>query len=287
MPIIIKNLKHTYNNGEIFESHAINDISLTIDDHEIVGIIGPTGCGKSTLIQHFNALLLPTEGSVTVNGIATTEKGERLRTLRREVGMVFQYPEYQLFEETIFDDVAFGPKNLGYSEEEIDACVREAMETVGLDYDTYATVSPFDLSGGQKRRAAIAGVLAMKPSILILDEPAAGMDPRGRDAIHDIIKSYRDKYNATIIMISHSMDEVADLCNRIIVLHNGKIAMQGTPAEVFAHSDELAQISLDIPAAAKIADLLRERGYNVPADVINAEQLTDWIKQNAEVKADA
>lgn len=287
MPVIIKNLKYVYNSGDPFESCAIKNINLTIEDHEIVGIIGPTGCGKSTLIQHINALLLPTEGSVTVNGIDTTEKGERLRNLRREVGMVFQYPEYQLFEETIRKDIEFGPKNLGYSDEETDKQVREAMEMVELDYDTYAEVSPFELSGGQKRRAAIAGVLAMKPSILILDEPAAGMDPRGRESINKIINHYRDKYNATVIMISHSMDEVANICGRIIVLNNGEIAMQGTPAEVFAHGKELSQIGLDIPAAAKIANMLRERGFDVPSDVINTEQLTDWIQRNAEVNADA
>ncbi len=287
MPVIIKNLKYVYNSGDPFESCAIKNISLTIADHEIVGIIGPTGCGKSTLIQHINALLLPTEGSVTVNGIDTTEKGERLRNLRREVGMVFQYPEYQLFEETIRKDIEFGPKNLGYSDEETEKQVREAMEMVSLDYDTYAEVSPFELSGGQKRRAAIAGVLAMKPSILILDEPAAGMDPRGRESIHKIINHYYDKYNATIIMISHSMDEVANICRRIIVLNNGEVAMQGTPAEVFAHGKELSQLGLDIPAAAKIANMLRERGFNVPSDIINTEQLTDWIQQNAGVNANA
>lgn len=287
MPVIIKNLKYVYNSGDPFEACAIKNISLTIEDHEIVGIIGPTGCGKSTLIQHMNALLLPTEGSVTVNGIDTTEKGERLRRLRREVGMVFQYPEYQLFEETIRKDIEFGPKNLGCSEEEIERQVKEAMEMVSLDYDTYAEISPFELSGGQKRRAAIAGVLAMKPSVLILDEPAAGMDPRGRESIHNIINHYHDKYDATIIMISHSMDEVANICGRIIVLNNGEIAMQGTPAEVFARGAELSQIGLDIPAAAKIAGMLRERGYDVPSDLINTEQLTEWIKQNAGVNAHA
>ena len=234
MPVVIKNLTHIYAPGTPFEKKALDNITLSIQDGEFVGLIGHTGSGKSTLIQHINALMQPTSGKVIVNGIDTSAPKSGLE-IRKSVGLVFQYPEYQLFEETIEKDVAFGPRNLGLDEEEIKKRVSHALDLVGIDEALY-TNSPFDLSGGQKRRVAIAGVLAMKPQILILDEPSAGLDPAGRADMRKLIKDIKNE-GVTVVMVSHSMDDVSKMCDRIIVMNKGTIALDGTPREVFKHTE--------------------------------------------------
>ena len=238
MGIKIEKLDYVYMQGSPFERKALDNINLEINDGEFIGLIGHTGSGKSTLVQHLNGLLKPHGGSVVVNGRETTTKGEDLKKLRCEVGLVFQYPEHQLFEETVYKDIAFGPANLGLSKEEIDQRVKEAMNYVGLSYDLMEK-SPFDLSGGQKRRAAIAGVLSMHPSVLVLDEPTAGLDPAGREEILTQVKSIYLKSKMTVILVSHSMEDVAKLVNRLIVMNQGRVAMDGPVSEVFAHGDEL------------------------------------------------
>ena len=234
-------------------------------------MIGHTGSGKSTLIAHLNALDRPEPGTVFVNGMDLGAKDADLAKVRRTVGLVFQYPEYQLFEETVAKDVAFGPRNLKLPEDEVQARVRRAMEMVGLA-ERYADRSPFDLSGGQKRRAAIAGVLAMEPSILILDEPAAGLDPVGRREMLDLVKRIH-KAGTTVVMVSHSMDDVGRLCDRLIVLEHGHVAFTGTPAEVFRHGDELRAIGLDVPECARLAAALREKGFSLPEDIYSYDDV--------------
>lgn len=229
MPIQALGLTHTYMPDTPFQATAIADVDLQIDDGEFIGLIGHTGSGKSTLVQHFNALLRPTSGTLRVDDIDITEKGADMRAIRRRVGLVFQYPEYQLFEETAAKDVAFGPKNLGLSQEEIDKRVRKAFEMVHMDYDEMAERSPFEMSGGQKRRLAVAGVLAMDPQVLVLDEPVAGLDPKGRDEVLELMRQWHAD-GKTIVMVSHSMDDVAKLATRILVMNKGKLAMQGKPA---------------------------------------------------------
>ena len=229
MSVIVKNLTYIYDEGMPFASKAIDDISFEIKDNDFVGLIGHTGSGKSTLIQHLNGLLKPSSGQIIVNGFNITDKDLNLTEIRKRVGIVFQYPEYQLFEETVEKDIAFGPGNLGLDEEEISKRVRKSMEAVGLDYETYKDKSPFDLSGGQKRRVAIAGVIAMNPEVLILDEPTAGLDPGGRDEIFNLIKKLHRDNNITIILSSHSMDDMAKLAQTIIVMNHGKIEFMGTP----------------------------------------------------------
>lgn len=268
MPITINDLKYTYGIGTPMQSQALNGVDLTIEDGEFIGIIGHTGSGKSTLVQHLNALLYPTAGSITVDGIAI-KKGQPLKEIRQKVGLVFQYPEHQLFEETIYLDIAFGPKNLGLSSEEIDERVRFAMDMVNLDYDTYKDHSPFDLSGGQMRRVAIAGVLAMKPKVLVLDEPTAGLDPRSRDEILDEIKKLHEIQGITIVLVSHSMEDVAKLASRLIVMAKGKIALQGTPHEVFLHQEELTELGLGVPLVTTFMHELKKR---LPA--VNENQIT-------------
>ena len=248
MSVIVKNLTYIYDEGMPFASKAIDDISFEIKDNDFVGLIGHTGSGKSTLIQHLNGLLKPSSGEIIVNGFNITDKDLNLTEIRKRVGIVFQYPEYQLFEETVEKDIAFGPGNLGLDEEEISKRVRKSMEAVGLDYETYKDKSPFDLSGGQKRRVAIAGVIAMNPEVLILDEPTAGLDPGGRDEIFNLIKKLHRDNNITIILSSHSMDDMAKLAQTIIVMNHGKIEFMGTPREVFtSHADKLREIGLDVP----------------------------------------
>ena len=237
MSVIVKNLTYIYDEGMPFASKAIDDISFEIKDNDFVGLIGHTGSGKSTLIQHLNGLLKPSSGQIIVNGFNITDKDLNLTEIRKRVGIVFQYPEYQLFEETVEKDIAFGPGNLGLDEEEISKRVRKSMEAVGLDYETYKDKSPFDLSGGQKRRVAIAGVIAMNPEVLILDEPTAGLDPGGRDEIFNLIKKLHRDNNITIILSSHSMDDMAKLAQTIIVMNHGKIEFMGTPREVFTSQD--------------------------------------------------
>ncbi len=277
MPIKIEHLTHTYMQDSPFESTAIHDICLEINDGEFVGLIGHTGSGKSTLIQHLNGLLKPTEGVVYVNGLEITSKSKNLRKLRQQVGLVFQYPEHQLFEETVFLDVAFGPKNLGLSDDEIAIRVNEALDLVGLNSDEIKDRSPFDLSGGQRRRVAIAGVLAMKPDILILDEPTAGLDPRGRNEILSQIKALHEKENNTIILVSHSMEDIARLVQRILVMNKGRLALSGTPEEVFSHSSELEEMGLGVPQITSLMMKLREIGEDVPQNIYTVEQAKDVV----------
>ncbi len=271
MPIEVKNLNYIYMAGTPFESHALKDVCLSICDGEFIGIIGHTGSGKSTLISHLNALEKPQAGCVFINGTDLGEKGVNLNEIRKTVGLVFQYPENQLFEETVAKDIAFGPKNLKLSDAEIHERVQRAMQSVGLDA-SLAEKSPFDLSGGQKRRVAIAGVLAMEPSVLILDEPAAGLDPEGRRGMLDLIKSIHQR-GVTVVMVSHSMDDVGRLCDRLYVLDHGKIAFSGTPAEVFRHADELRKIGLDVPQSASLARLLREKGLDIPEEIYTTQDV--------------
>lgn len=278
MSVIVKNLTYIYDEGMPFASKAIDDISFEIKDNDFVGLIGHTGSGKSTLIQHLNGLLKPSSGQIIVNGFNITDKDLNLTEIRKRVGIVFQYPEYQLFEETVEKDIAFGPGNLGLDEEEISKRVRKSMEAVGLDYETYKDKSPFDLSGGQKRRVAIAGVIAMNPEVLILDEPTAGLDPGGRDEIFNLIKKLHRDNNITIILSSHSMDDMAKLAQTIIVMNHGKIEFMGTPREVFtSHADRLREIGLDVPQVLELATKLRNKGFDIRPDVLTVEEIKDEI----------
>ncbi|MDU6824191.1 energy-coupling factor transporter ATPase [Intestinibacter bartlettii] len=278
MSVIVKNLTYIYDEGMPFASKAIDDISFEIKDNDFVGLIGHTGSGKSTLIQHLNGLLKPSSGEIIVNGFNITDKDLNLTEIRKRVGIVFQYPEYQLFEETVEKDIAFGPGNLGLDEEEISKRVRKSMEAVGLDYETYKDKSPFDLSGGQKRRVAIAGVIAMNPEVLILDEPTAGLDPGGRDEIFNLIKKLHRDNNITIILSSHSMDDMAKLAQTIIVMNHGKIEFMGTPREVFtSHADRLREIGLDVPQVLELATKLRNKGFDIRPDVLTVEEIKDEI----------
>ncbi len=276
MPLSVKNLTYIYNPGTPFESKALDDITLTIEDGEFVGIIGHTGSGKSTFIQHLNALIKPTSGSVFVDGEDINESKNKA-ALRRRVGLVFQYPEYQLFEETVFKDVCFGPANLGLGADEVKASAERALVTVGLSGDVWEK-SPFELSGGQKRRAAIAGVLAMHPEVLILDEPAAGLDPVGRSEILGIVKRIHDE-GTTVIMVSHSMDDVARLCSRVIVLEKGHAVLDGPIREVFRHGDALQKMGLRLPQAAALTRALNEKGFDLPDDIFTVEALSQALIQ--------
>lgn len=275
MPIEIKNLTHVYGEGTPFERTALEKISLTIGDGEFIGIIGHTGSGKSTLISYFNGLTKPEANTVFVNGMDIGLKETDLTTVRRTVGLVFQYPEYQLFEETIEKDIAFGPRNLKLSEAEIKERVKISMEMVGLDA-ALSEKSPFELSGGQKRRVAIAGVLAMKPGILVLDEPAAGLDPVGRRDMLDLVRKIHAS-GVTVVMVSHSMDDVGRLCDRLIVLDHGKIAFMGTPGEVFKNAEALQRIGLDVPECAKLANRLRSAGWDLEEGLYSVEDVKKAI----------
>ena len=272
MPIQIQQLSHTYLPGSQLAYPALSDISLTIQDGEFLGIIGHTGSGKSTLIQHLNGLLLPTAGSVLVDGLDTREKKLR-KQIRALVGMVFQYPEYQLFEETVARDVAFGPRNMGMAEAEIETHVSEALRLVGLNPDEFAEKSPFELSGGEKRRAALAGILAMRPKFLVLDEPMAGLDPRGRHEILALIESLRRDFGTGIVMVSHSMDDVAMFADRIAVLDQGSLFMVDTPEAVFSHSAELLEMGLNLPQATQLVRALRARGVDIERDYFRMDEL--------------
>ena len=279
MEIELQDVSHIYNEGNAFEKVALKNINLTIGEKEFIGIIGHTGSGKSTLVQHLNALNLPTSGDIFVDGINTKEDGQNKRNIRKNVGLVFQYPEYQLFEETIYKDIAFGPGNLGCSEEEIEERVKWACKMVDLDFKRAKEVSPFDVSGGQKRRAAIAGVLAMKPKFLVLDEPTAGLDPKGRDDILENINNLYKEENMTIILVSHSMEEIARLVNRIIVLEHGEILMDGKPKEVFARHRELREVGLNVPQITQLMIMLKERGMDVPTDVLTVDEGERVLKE--------
>ena len=276
MPIEIKHLDHIYMPGSPFETKALDDVTLTIGDGEFVGLIGHTGSGKSTLVQHLNGLMKPDHGSVIVDGMDVSDKNTDLREIRRRVGLVFQYPEHQLFEETVRKDVSFGPRNLGCSEQEIEERVVKACHQVGLS-DEKLDMSPFDLSGGNKRRVAIAGVLAMRPRVLVLDEPTAGLDPRGRNELLELIRGLHEEDGNTIVMVSHSMDDISALAQRIIVMNEGRVAMDGTPREVFAHPQELVDMHLGVPVAAQLAMELRKRGYNLPDNVYTLDEMRSLI----------
>ncbi|MBC5624472.1 energy-coupling factor transporter ATPase [Clostridium sp. NSJ-49] len=272
MSIKIENLTHIYMPKTPFEKKALDDVNLYIEDGEFIALIGHTGSGKSTLIQHLNGLLEPSSGKIIIDDIDITEKGVKLSDIRKKVGLVFQYPEYQLFEETIEKDIAFGPTNLGLGQDEILIRVKRAMEMVGLDYEKYKDVSPFELSGGQKRRVAIAGVIAMEPKVLILDEPTAGLDPKGREDILSQIKKLHEEYKMTIILVSHSMEDVGKLAKRIIVMNHGKVALQGEPKDVFKEIDTLEEIGLGAPQVTYLMRELRRRGFNVSDEIFTVEQ---------------
>ena len=271
-PILeLQNLSHIYSAGTPFEHTALQNVNISIERGEFVGLIGHTGSGKSTLIQHLNGLLKPTEGKVLFDGEDIWKEPKFTRSIRFRVGLVFQYPEYQLFEETVEKDIAFGPKNMGLDESEIRARVQKAASFVGLTREQLA-MSPFDLSGGQKRRAAIAGIIAMEPDVLILDEPTAGLDPAGRESILQNIRDYREEEGAAIVMVSHSMEEIAANVNRVIVMNNGTACMDDAPGEVFSHTQELEERGLTVPRMTKLFAELRRRGMDVPASVLTVEQ---------------
>ena len=277
MSIEVRHLTHCYSEGSALSTVALDDICMTVEDGEFLGIIGHTGSGKSTLVQHLNGLLKPTSGQVLVDGEDLNGEHVNRRALRQRIGLVFQYPEYQLFEETVAKDIAFGPKNQGLSKEAIDERVRYAMECVHLDYDRYSGRSPFELSGGQMRRVAIAGVLAMKPSVLILDEPTAGLDPRGRDRILTMLEELHARENVTIIMVSHSMDDMARLATRLVVMAEGKILASGTPREIFAREEMMISAGLGVPEAARLCRELRAKGFDLPEDLYRPDELKDWL----------
>lgn len=280
MSIKLSNIYHTYSNGTPFERLALNDVSLEISKGEIVAIIGHTGSGKSTLVQHLNGLLKPDKGSASIDGIDITAKGAEAKTARQQVGMVFQYPEHQLFAETVFEDIAFGPRNKGFAEDEVEKQVREAMAFVGLDYDTYAQRSPFQLSGGQMRRVAIAGVVAMNPDYLVLDEPSAGLDPRSRNAVFKEIMSLHKSRGIAIVLVTHSMEEAVKYADRLLVINAGKVLFDGTPADIFKqHADELVKVGVDVPQVYKLADLLRKNGLAVKENIKDDMSLVKAIKQ--------
>lgn len=272
MSIKIENLTYVYMPKTPFEKKALDNVSLEIEDGEFLAVIGHTGSGKSTLIQHLNGLLKPASGKIYVDGTDITDKDTKLVDIRKKVGLVFQYPEYQLFEETIAKDIAYGPSNLGLNDDEILRRVKKSMEMVGLDYDEYKDISPFELSGGQKRRVAIAGVIAMEPKVLILDEPTAGLDPAGRDDILEQIKLLHEKYNMTIILVSHSMEDVGKLAEKIIVMNDGHIELQGKPKEVFREIDTLERIGLAVPQVTYLMRELKKKGFNVSEDIFTVEK---------------
>ena len=276
-PILqIEHLTHTYSAGTPFQRSAVDDMNLSMMDGEFLGIIGHTGSGKSTLIQHLNGLLKPTSGRILLQGKDIWADPKKIRDVRFQVGLVFQYPEYQLFEETVYKDIAFGPKNMGLDEADIDRRVRDAAAFVGLT-EAMLDKSPFELSGGQKRRVAIAGVIAMEPKVLVLDEPTAGLDPRGRDDILARIQDYHRAKNASVVLVSHSMEEIARNVDRIVVLSDSHVFMEGTPRQVFARTDELEQVGLDIPQVTKVALALRRRGLPVDTAVYTVEALRDAL----------
>lgn len=277
MSIIIKNLSHVYMPKTPFESLALDDISLELEDGKFYALIGHTGSGKSTLIQHLNGLLKPTSGHLWVDGVDITDKKTVMSEIRKKVGLVFQYPEYQLFEETIEKDIAFGPTNLGLNEEEILKRVKRAMEMVGLDYEEYKDLSPFEISGGQKRRVAIAGVVAMEPSVLVLDEPIAGLDPRGRDAILHQIKKLHEEYGQTVVLVTHSMEDVAEIAEEVIVMSNAKVMMKGTPREVFTQIDLLEDVGLGAPEITYLMRELKRKGIPIREDIFTVKEAKEEI----------
>ncbi|HIU27453.1 MAG: energy-coupling factor transporter ATPase [Anaerovoracaceae bacterium] len=282
MSIQVKNLKHIYEKGMPNESVALEDISFEVDDGEFLGIIGHTGSGKSTLLQHLNGLLKPDEGKIIIGGVDITADDVSMVEIRKRIGLVFQYPEYQLFEETVAKDVAFGPKNLGLSQEEIDSRVKEAVTMVGLDYDQIKDRSPFELSGGQKRRVAIAGVIAMGPEVLILDEPTAGLDPKAHKDILSMIEEVHRLTGNITILVSHNMADVARLSDKILVIDSGHLVVCGTPKEVFSQTEELEKVGLDLPPITRLTEELRKRGMKIEPTILSideaAGQIAEYLK---------
>ena len=280
MSINLTNVFFTYMTGTPFERQALNDVSVSIEKGEILAIIGHTGSGKSTLVQHLNGLLKPSSGKVTIDDIDISGRGGEAKKARQQVGMVFQYPEHQIFAETVYEDIAFGPRNRGFSAEEVDKQVHEAMAFVGLDFDTFAKRSPFQLSGGQMRRVAIAGVVAMNPDYLVLDEPSAGLDPRSRNAVFkEILALYKER-GIAIVLVTHSMEEAAKYANRMLVINKGKILFDGKPAEIFSqHKDELVAVGMDEPQVYKLSALLRSKGLDIAEDITDSAELVKNIKK--------
>lgn len=267
VPVIeTKNLTYIYSKGTAYEVAAVDGVNLSIEKGSLVGIIGHTGSGKSTLIQHFNGILAPTSGTILLDGNDIWQDKSQIRQVRFKVGICFQYPEYQLFEETVYKDIAFGPKNMKMPEDEIDKTIRQVIQFVGLD-ESYLEKSPFDLSGGEKRRVAIAGVMAMNPEVLVLDEPCAGLDPRGRDVILSLIKEYKRKTNSTVIIVSHSMEDISKISDKIIVMNKSKLAFYDTVDNVFSHADELVEMGLNIPELTRLFLKLKSDGYDVRTNI--------------------
>lgn len=287
MIIELKNVSYIYNPNTPFEKKALENINLEIDNGEFIGLIGHTGSGKSTLVQHLNGLIRPTKGTIIVEDKVISEKGTALREVRQKVGLVFQYPEHQLFEETIYKDIAFGPKNLGLTENEVDNRVKESMEIVGLDFQRLKDRSPFELSGGQKRRVAIAGVLAMKPKVLVLDEPTAGLDPNGRDEILSEVKEIFENAGITILLVSHSMEDIARLVGRILVMDKGKIVMDDKPREIFKRAEELENIGLGVPQITRLMREFNAQGKSIRDDVLTVDEAKDEILEYLRRKEDA
>ena len=276
MSLEVRHLTHIYNKGTAMESCAVRDVSFTIDDGTFVGIIGHTGSGKSTLIQHLNGLERPTEGTVLYNGEDIFAEGYDLKALRGKVGLVFQYPEYQLFEETVLKDVMFGPLNMGKTKEEAECLAREALNSLGLD-ESYLSRSPFELSGGEKRRGALAGILAMEPEVLVLDEPTAGLDPQARTEMLELVRSLHEQKGISVILVSHSMDDVAEYADRILVMDKAELKFFDTPKEVFKHREELLSYGLDVPEITEIAHELRASGFDIPEDISTIDEAVEAI----------
>ena len=282
MSISVKNLNYIYNPGMPGETAALSDVSFDVADGTILGIIGHTGSGKSTLLQHLNGLIKPTSGDVFIDGECITDGKAKMTDIRRKVGLVFQYPEYQLFEETVSKDVAFGPKNLGLDEEEQEARVKKAIGLVGLNYDEIKDLSPFELSGGMKRRVAIAGVIAMGPKILILDEPTAGLDPSAHRDILAMVRRIHDEMGIILIFVSHNMADIAEMSDRVMVMSEGKVALEGTPAEVFSHADELAEMGLDVPPARRMTELIRNKAPGFRSEALTIDEAAGDIRKYLE-----
>ena len=279
MSIEVRGLTHIYSEGLPHESIAIEDVTFKAEAGQLVGIIGHTGSGKSTLMQHLNGLLKPKSGTIVIGETDITVDGVVMRDIRRKIGLVFQYPEYQLFEETVAKDVAFGPRNLGLSEEEIDARIEEAVEMVGLNYHAIKNVSPFDLSGGQKRRVAIAGVIAMKPEVLILDEPTAGLNPKAHEDILEMVRTIHRNENNIIFLVSHNMNDIARMSDKVLVMDHGKLVMDGTPEEVFSRGEELKAMGLDVPDSMEIVSRLKAKGMDIKGACLTMDEAADKIAE--------
>ncbi len=273
----VKNLTHTYSGNSPFMNDAVSDLSLAIESGEIIGIIGHTGSGKSTLVQHLNGLLRPTSGKVLFENEDIWTNPKEIRKIRSKVGLVFQYPEYQLFEETVLKDISFGPKNMGLSGVELDNTVKEICEIVGVKPEFFEK-SPFDLSGGEKRRVAIAGVMAMKPQVIVFDEPTAGLDPKGREDVMEIIRNYREAFGATVIIISHSMEDMASLADKILVMNKGKLFMFDTVENVFSNSEELRKIGLNVPIVTRVFEELKNLGVTLPKNALTVDEAVEILK---------